>query len=51
MEQAPSGIVLASEALAVALAARPDRDLATELYLPEQPELDGSAHLLRARDQ
>ncbi len=51
MQHAPSGVILGSEALAVALAARPGGNLASELYLPDEPELDGSAYLLRPRDQ
>ncbi len=48
MLHAPAGVVLASDALAVSLAARADAGFVTELYLPDEAELGGSAHLLRA---
>lgn len=48
MRHAPAGVILASDALAVSLAARADTRFVTELYLPDEAELGGSAHLLRA---
>jgi hypothetical protein len=48
MQRAPAGVVLASDALAVSLAARADSGFMTELYLPDEAELGGSAHLLRS---
>lgn len=47
MLQAPAGVVLVSDPLAVSLAARSIGTFATELYLPDETELGGSAHLLR----
>lgn len=46
MDHAPAGVALASDALAVTLAARGERAARTELYLPDEPALGGAAHLL-----
>ncbi len=51
MQFAPAGVALASNSLAVTLAARAPGAFRTELYLPDEPELGGSAHLLLRRSQ
>ena len=47
MRQAPAGVILVSDALAVSLAARAQDAFVTELYLPDEANLGGAAHLLR----
>lgn len=51
MQLAPAGLALASDALAVTLAARPPGALGSELYLPDEDELGGAIHALLARNQ
>jgi hypothetical protein len=46
MQFAPAGVVLASDNLAVAIAARGGLPAQTELYLPDEPSLGGAGHLL-----
>lgn len=48
---APAGLALASDALAVTLAARQPGALRSELYLPDEPELGGTIHALLANGQ
>lgn len=46
MQFAPRGVILASDPLAVTLAARGGSPLRSEVYLPDEPTLGGSAHVL-----
>lgn len=48
---APAGLALASDALAVTLAARLPGALRSELYLPDEPDLGGAVHSLLPFDQ
>ena len=43
---APAGLALASDSLAVTLAARPPGALRSELYLPDEDDLGGAVHAL-----
>lgn len=51
MRLAPPGLALASDPLAVTLAARADRRLHCEAWLPDEPDLGGTVHALIPRDQ
>ncbi len=51
LQLAPAGLALASDAVAVTLAARPPGVLRSELYLPDEDELGGAVHALLVQSQ
>lgn len=51
MQLAPAGMALASDPLAVAVAASGAGPIRSELYLPDEPDLGGAIHALLTSDQ